>query len=231
MSEFRINCMKVQDIKPLTGADYKISLSLQMTDWQKREAAAQLLGAMPTDKVEQLLRAKFAELFDDAQAPVAQQLPTKNALADIIAAGLRDTYHCTRVWSAWSYGTMGPDDFSPADESDTPAELADAILAALAAPVPVARCPHCDDTGDVHAPTGEWRGRCACEATPAPVAQPAGEPVAWQYRFVRDDGQWSAWVGCERDYTERHKNSILIQVRALYTVPPAAARVPMTPAQ
>lgn len=26
------------------------------------------------------------------------------------------------------------------------------------------RCPHCDDTGDVHGLDGEWRGRCACRA-------------------------------------------------------------------
>lgn len=26
------------------------------------------------------------------------------------------------------------------------------------------RCHYCDDTGDVHTPTGEWRGRCNCKA-------------------------------------------------------------------
>lgn len=31
------------------------------------------------------------------------------------------------------------------------------------------RCPYCDDTGDVHTPTGEWRGRCVC-----PAAQKGG---------------------------------------------------------
>ena len=81
----------------------------------------------------------WEERAEQLQAAPARPLPTKDALADIIAAGLRGTYHCTRVWSAWSYGTMGQDDFSPADESDTPAELADAILAALAAPAPVAQ--------------------------------------------------------------------------------------------
>lgn len=34
-----------------------------------------------------------------------------------------------------------------------------------------ARCPRCDDSGDVHTPTGEWRGRCTCEAGKAqPIA-------------------------------------------------------------
>lgn len=44
----------------------------------------------------------------------------------------------------------------------------DAVLAASAAPV--ARCLYCDDTGDVHTPTGEWRGRCTCVAGAAPAA-------------------------------------------------------------
>lgn len=43
---------------------------------------------------------------------------------------------------------------------------------------PAQRCPYCDDTGDVHTPTGEWRGRCTCPAgteAPAQAAQSAGE--------------------------------------------------------
>jgi hypothetical protein len=33
------------------------------------------------------------------------------------------------------------------------------------------RCPHCDDTGDVHGIDGEWRGRCTCPAaSPVPEA-------------------------------------------------------------
>lgn len=64
--------------------------------------------------------------------PVA---PTKEALTDLIASLLGDTYHCHRVWSAWGVGTMGEDDFSPVDESDTPAEIADEVLKLYAAPV------------------------------------------------------------------------------------------------
>ena len=71
-------------------------------------------------------------------APVAPaaSTPSKEVLTDAIAAGLRDTYHCTRVWSAWGVGTMSEDDFSPVDESDTPAELADAVLALFASAPP-----------------------------------------------------------------------------------------------
>lgn len=58
---------------------------------------------------------------------------TKEALTDLIAQGLSGTYHCTRVWSAWGVGTMSENDFAPVDESETPGELADAVLAMLAA--------------------------------------------------------------------------------------------------
>lgn len=52
----------------------------------------------------------------------------KDKLVDIIIDHLHCTYHCTRVWSAWSYGTMGEDDFEEVNESDTPDHLADAII-------------------------------------------------------------------------------------------------------
>lgn len=35
---------------------------------------------------------------------------------------------CTRVWEAWSYGTMGEDDFEDASESEMPDEIAQAVL-------------------------------------------------------------------------------------------------------
>lgn len=55
----------------------------------------------------------------------------REALVDLIAEHLNGTYHCTRVWEAWHVGTMSQDDFEPVDESDTPGEIADAILARL----------------------------------------------------------------------------------------------------
>ena len=65
----------------------------------------------------------------------------RDALIDAIAQGLRGTWHCTRVWEAWHAGTMSQDDFEPVDESETPTEIADAVLALLAAPGP-ADAPH-----------------------------------------------------------------------------------------
>lgn len=53
----------------------------------------------------------------------------REKLIDLIAEHLSGTHHCTRVWEAWNVGTMSQDDFEDVGESDTPAELADAILA------------------------------------------------------------------------------------------------------
>ena len=64
----------------------------------------------------------------------------RDALIDAIAQGLRGTWHCTRAWEAWHVGTMSQDDFEPVDESETPTEIADAVLALLAAP-PAAPAP------------------------------------------------------------------------------------------
>lgn len=76
---------------------------------------------------------KLAAGRADAQPADTPAAPTREALADVIAAGLSGTWHCTRVWQAWGVGTMSQDDFEPVDESDTPGEIADAILAMLAA--------------------------------------------------------------------------------------------------
>ncbi|MCA0188093.1 MAG: hypothetical protein LCH90_19280 [Proteobacteria bacterium] len=45
---------------------------------------------------------------------------------------LGDAFDCTRVWNAWSYGTIGPDDFVLVAENDERiAEIREAVLAAL----------------------------------------------------------------------------------------------------
>lgn len=56
----------------------------------------------------------------------------KEAVMNAIAGALGDAYDCTRVWHAWSYGTMGPDDFAlvAADPSRV-AEIATAAIAAM----------------------------------------------------------------------------------------------------
>lgn len=58
----------------------------------------------------------------------------REAVCEAVAEALGDAYDCTRVWSAWSYGTMGPDDFAPVAEDDSRvAEIADAAIKVLTA--------------------------------------------------------------------------------------------------
>jgi len=62
--------------------------------------------------------------------PVADN--TRQAVYAAVAEALGDSaYDCLRVWEAWGYGTMGPDDFYPvADDEDRVAEIADAAIEA-----------------------------------------------------------------------------------------------------
>jgi hypothetical protein len=75
---------------------------------------------------------------------------TLQRVKDAVAEALGDAYDCRRVWSAWNYGTMGPDDFIlVAEDDDRVDEIA---RAALAAAKPT--CPH------EREPRGCYRIRC-----------------------------------------------------------------------
>ncbi|MCU0943587.1 MAG: hypothetical protein MUE35_13690, partial [Hydrogenophaga sp.] len=97
--------------------------------WWKARADPNDQGA--AHKAEELADAIRAGSPSPQPAPAGW--PAREVLADTIRQGLHGTYHCGRVWSAWHVGTMSEDDFSPVDESDTPEELADSVLALLAA--------------------------------------------------------------------------------------------------
>lgn len=68
-----------------------------------------------------------------AGCPTDAMLDTmRKAVESAVAAALGDAYDCIRVWDAWSYGTMGPDDFlSVAGDADRVAEISDAAMAAM----------------------------------------------------------------------------------------------------
>lgn len=56
----------------------------------------------------------------------------RDAIASALLSSLGTVYDCNRVWDAWSYGTMGPDDFVPLDtQQDRIEEVVDAIIGAL----------------------------------------------------------------------------------------------------
>lgn len=65
---------------------------------------------------------------------VLEDAALPEAVIDAVAESLGDAYDCWRVWSAWSYGTMGPDDFSMvAEDGDRVAEIATAAIEAYRA--------------------------------------------------------------------------------------------------
>jgi hypothetical protein len=58
--------------------------------------------------------------------------PLKERLKDTLRDQLRDALYCTRVWDAWSVGTMSEDDFEClADSDEYVNQLADSILLTL----------------------------------------------------------------------------------------------------
>lgn len=75
----------------------------------------------------------------------------RDAISSALLSSLGTVYDCKRTWSAWSQGTMGPDDFVPFDmQDDRIEEVVDAVIAALPNPQ-AAKCdgnhgsPRCAD--------------------------------------------------------------------------------------
>lgn len=77
--------------------------------------------------------APFSELREERDALLAQvaALPSLDQVHAIVASHLTSVYLCTRVWSAWSVGTMSEDDFVEATETEFADELAAAIFASF----------------------------------------------------------------------------------------------------
>ena len=72
------------------------------------------------------------------RASPASAPEVRESVIEAIAEALGDAYDCTRVWSAWSYGTMSQDDFSlVAEDRSRLEEIADAAMLAAAPTPPV----------------------------------------------------------------------------------------------
>jgi len=112
---------------------------------------------------EYAIAALNARLRQPDLEPVA---PTRGELVTLIAESLSLTYHATRCWSAWRVGTMTEDDFSPVEESDTPGEIADAVLALYATPQPA---PAQADFGPESDTPEKWAAVKAWSEKPAPA--------------------------------------------------------------
>lgn len=76
------------------------------------------------DPTETVLYRYFAGIIEGEESSGAaardQALPdeVREQVRDAVARALTGVYYCSRVWSAWSYGTMSEDDFAPAAEDD-----------------------------------------------------------------------------------------------------------------
>ena len=81
---------------------------------------------------------KMLEARVDGKASPASTPEVRESVIEAIAEALGDAYDCTRVWSAWSYGTMSQDDFSlVAEDRSRLEEIADAAMLAAAPTPPV----------------------------------------------------------------------------------------------
>lgn len=84
------------------------------------------------------LRAKIEQMErqDCSKQSVPAEVP-REFVMDAIAQALGDAYDCTRVWSAWGYGTMSQDDFHLiAEDGDRLSEIADAAIMVMGASAP-----------------------------------------------------------------------------------------------
>jgi hypothetical protein len=88
-----------------------------------------------------LARSLLSERQAAMQGQGGEVVGTEDArerVMEAIAGALGYAFDCTRVWSAWSYGTMSEDDFSLVREDDGRlGEIADAAIAAIQPPQPV----------------------------------------------------------------------------------------------
>lgn len=58
----------------------------------------------------------------------------REKIRNILTSNLGDSYFCTRVWSAWSCGTMTDDDFEPVVDSENIEDIVNEIEKELSAP-------------------------------------------------------------------------------------------------
>lgn len=129
----------------------------------------------------------------------------RGVLVDLVAEKLAGTYHCGRVWQAWSYGTMGPDDFSPVEESDTPGEIADAVVLKLQ----------------------ELARAATAEVWQARVVLANGPKFEWTVVSGSGDGEHGREKAAMLAELKRPDGSPSFEIRGLYAHPP----LPSEPAE
>ena len=92
------------------AADGSAPIQQSLTN-RAREWVNSIPGVKPADQFIALDRRLFEDCVQRALASQRQKL--RVSIQRALIATLGDTYDCTRVWSAWSVGTMDQDDFVP----------------------------------------------------------------------------------------------------------------------
>ncbi|MBD9406232.1 hypothetical protein IB236_12865 [Acidovorax sp. ACV02] len=187
-----------------------IAADLGTTPIQVCTALAQLgfgghsVNMAVTPRMAKSLRAYFASTTPqaDSQPAPVQDMELPESVVDAVAAALGDAYDCTRTWSAWSYGTMGSDDFLlVAEDGERVAEIARAAINAYRA----ARAP----ADSVTAPAGATLHQIIAAAKELhAIDNPDGEP------------EWAALRQCEVDVWRARAERVL---KAAAPTPPAQA--------
>lgn len=145
--------VKLTDVQALLvtqgNADAVKAVAVSAQDAQKaiHDAAARLVDGEETPEFRKLLldmheatglsfntlRSFKSNLASPASDVGGLTDSQREAVREAIAGALGEAYDCTRVWSAWSYGTMGPDDFSLVAEDDGRLdEITEAVCEVLA---------------------------------------------------------------------------------------------------
>lgn len=131
----RLQIQALHDIDPSSGKTNFQRLWEESADVEAQTTCNRKAFKFPepdyTDRVMRKIAqmGEWEEHYADAPARDAG-LSDEQDLTDIIAEGIRGAYWCDRVWSAWQVGTMSEDDFTPAEDTDLPGDIARSILAA-----------------------------------------------------------------------------------------------------
>ena len=125
-----------------TGEDHRLQdfAGYHSGDWMQGIAILDAAFSLATNPTEGDCHETFEEFLGSRGMTVVAEVEVETPLAesavdlvkDAVAEALGDAYDCGRHWSAWSYGTMGPDDFSLVREDDERVhEIAQAAVSAL----------------------------------------------------------------------------------------------------
>lgn len=113
------------------AADALEQMGEQIADLQVVEESCRKDADFFQSQLWKLRNEREGELYRGPSTGITDELRDR-VMAGVAEALGGSAYDCTRVWSAWSCGTMGPDDFAViAEDSDRVAEISEAVIGAL----------------------------------------------------------------------------------------------------